>query len=47
MEILHFLHRYSLMKLFPNISADFRIVLILFVCVVTRERSFSKLKLIK
>ena len=46
-EILHFLHRHGLMKRFPNLTADIRIVLIRPVSVVTGERSFSQLKLIK
>jgi len=47
LEILHFLHRRSLIKRFPNTSANVRIVLTLPVSVVTGERSFSQLKLIK
>jgi len=38
---VRFLHRHSLIKCFPNISADFRIVLSLPVSVVTGEELFS------
>jgi len=47
LETLHFLPRHNLIKHFPSISADFRIVLNLPVSVVTGEMSFSQLKLIK
>ena len=46
-EILTFIHKNSLMSVYPNAVIAFRIFLTIPVTVASSERSFSKLKLIK
>lgn len=47
MDLLQFLHLYSLQEVYPNIEIALRIFLTLPVTVASCERSFSKLKIIK
>ena len=47
MDLLQFLHSYSLTEVYPNIEISLRLFLTLPVTVASCERSFSKLKLVK
>ena len=46
-ECLRYIHKHSLVDLYPNLSVSLRILVSLPVTVASCERSFSKLKLIK
>jgi len=47
LDVLKHFHQYSLKDLYPNLEVALRIFLKIPVTTATRERSFSKLKLIK
>jgi hypothetical protein len=47
LELLKYIHKYSLKYVYPNTEIALRIFLAILVTTATCERSFSKLKIIK